>query len=178
MKRIYLTGVLFIVTNCSINAQSSTGFEKGDKLLNIGIGVNSYYNEGFPIGASFEVGISDVISVGGNVDYLGSKYNYGSGLNYKFTTLYIGARGSYHVNDLLNINNEKIDLYAGATIGFRNFSFKDNFSSTGLGSSYSNGVFFGGYVGGKYYFHNKLSVFTELGAIGSTNARLGLGFKF
>jgi hypothetical protein len=30
----------------------NAGFEKGDKLINLGVGVNSYYNGGIPIGAS------------------------------------------------------------------------------------------------------------------------------
>ncbi len=42
-------------------AQKGLGYEKGDKLLNIGVGVNSYYGSGFPIGASFEIGIRDAI---------------------------------------------------------------------------------------------------------------------
>ena len=177
MKRIILTVIFLASTAAVLNAQNATGFSKGDKLLNLGVGINSYYSMGTPLGLSFEVGVSDVISIGGNADYLSSKYNYGNGLYSKFTTLYIGARVSYHVNDLLNIENEKIDLYAGVTVGARNFSFKDNFSSSGLGSNYSNGVFFGGYVGGKYYFSPKVGAFAELGAIGSTNARIGIGFK-
>ncbi len=177
MKRTVIMLVL-ATTTFICKAQKGLGYEKGDKLLNIGVGVNSYYSSGFPIGASFEVGITDAISVGGNVDYLSSKYNYGSGFNAKFTTIYFGARGSYHFNEILNVNNEKIDLYAGATLGYRSFSFKDNFTGTNLSGSYGSGVFFGGYAGGKYYFSDNIGAFAELGATGSTNVRLGIGFKF
>jgi hypothetical protein len=155
------------------------GYAKGNKLLNIGIGVNSYYNGGIPFGASFEVGVTDEISVGGNFDYLSNKYS-GYGYSWKFTALYIGARGSYHFNELLNINNEKIDLYGGATIGYRSFKWKDNFDESyySVGGTYGNGVYVGAFAGGKYYFNSKIGAFVELGAIGSTNARLGIGFKF
>lgn len=176
MKKVILS-LLFTATSLVGLAQNG-GYEKGDKLLNVGIGVNSYYSGGIPIGASYELGITDAISVGVNADYLSNKYNYGSGLHYKFTALYFAARASYHVNELLKIENEKVDLYGGATLGYRSFSWNDSFSGGILGDSYGSGVYLGAYAGGKYYFTDKVSVFTELGAIGSTNARLGVGFKF
>ncbi len=104
MKNIgVLTGALLL--SMVMFAQNG-GYSKGDKLLNIGLGLNSYYSGGIPFGASFEVGITDDISVGANFDYLSHKYK-GLG-DYKFTALYFGARGSYHFNTLLNIENKKI----------------------------------------------------------------------
>lgn len=158
-------------------AQQNGGFAKGDKLLNIGVGVNSYYSGGFPLGASFEVGVTDEISVGANVDYLSSKYS-GFGFDYKFTTIYFGARGSYHFNEILSIDNDKIDLYAGATVGFRSFTFKDKYSGESLTGTYGSGVYLGAFIGGKYFFTDNVAAFAELGAIGSTNVRLGVAFKF
>ncbi len=177
MKKTTLSVILLLLALTTTFAQKTGGFAKGDKLLNIGVGVNSYYNSGFPLGASFEVGVTDDISVGANVDYLGSKYS-GFGYEYKFTTIYFGARGSYHFNEILNIDNDKIDLYAGATVGFRSFTFKDKYSGETLTGTYGSGVYLGGYLGGKYYFTNNIGAFAEVGAIGSTNVRLGVGFKF
>lgn len=154
------------------------GYAKGDNLLNIGIGVNSFYNGGIPLGVSFEASITDQISAGVNADYLSNKYASGTNVEYKFTALYFGARVSYHVNELLNIEQEKIDLYGGLTIGYRSFGWKDNYSGGTLSGRYGSGIYFGGYIGGKYYFSNNIGAFAELGAIGSTNARVGLGFKF
>ncbi|MFN8253055.1 MAG: hypothetical protein U0V75_14400 [Ferruginibacter sp.] len=181
MKRVLLTCTLVAVTGLSIHAQKGGGFAKGDKLLNAGIGLNSYYSGGIPAGVSLELGISDVLSVGANADYVSSTYKYsgwGIAVKEKFTSLYLGARLSYHANEILNINNDKVDLYAGATAGFRSFSFRNNYSSDGLASAYSNGVFIGAYIGGRYYFTGKIGGFAELGAIGSTNARIGAAFKF
>lgn len=177
MKKTNLLLVIF-ATSSLIGMAQKGGYAKKDNLLNFGVGVNSYYDNGIPLGASFEKGITDVISVGANVDYVSSKYNYGSGYSYKFTTLYFGARGSYHVNELLNMDNEKIDLYGGATIGFRSFKWKDTYSDESLSGSYGSGIYFGAFIGGKYYFSSKVGAFVELGAIGSTNARVGAGFKF
>lgn len=153
-------------------------YAKGDKLLNVGIGVNSYYNGGIPFGASFEVGVTDEISVGGSLDYL--SHNYGSyfGTDYRFTAVYLGARGSYHFNELLNLKNDRIDIYAGLTLGYRSFTWSDSSYGTGLGNSYGSGAFLGIYAAGRYYFSEKVGAFLEVGAVGSTNAKLGVTFKF
>ena len=169
--KIKITFILLFVTTTSLFAQQNGAFSKQDKLLNIGIGVNSFYDGGIPIGASFEKGISNSISVGVNADYLSNDY-----LSFKFTAIYFGVRASYHVNELLKIKSEKIDLYGGPTLGYRSFSWKD--TDQDLGDSYGSGVFLGAYIGGKYYFNKKIALFAELGSIGSTNARIGVAFKF
>lgn len=168
--------ILVIVTSVllsSVGLAQNGAFKNGDKLLNVGVGLNSYYSGGIPLGASFEVGVTDAISVGGGIDYL--SYNY-SGL-FKFTAMYFGARGNYHFNEILNLDNEKVDVYGGLTLGFRTFSWKDK-NEFALSGSYGSGLFLGGLIGGKYYFSDNVGAFAELGAIGSTNARIGVAFKF
>ncbi len=165
---------LFSLLSGSVYAQ----YAKGDKLLNIGIGVNSYYNGGIPVGASFEVGVTDEISVGGSIDYLSHKYNAGFGSDFKFTALYIGGRGSYHFNKLLNLANDKIDLYGGLALGYRSFTWSDSNFNSGLGNSYGSGVYLGIFAAGRYYFSENVGAFLEVGAVGSTNAKLGAAFKF
>ena len=173
--------VLFCLPVLLCFFSASAQFDKGDKLLNLGIGVNSYYNGGLPLSASFEVGVTDEISVGAGLDYLNYTYNYNfSGTNYKygFTAIYIGARGSYHFSKLLNLNVKELDIYGGASLGFRNFAWKDNFNGSNLGGSYGSGVFFGIHVGARYYFVPKVGAFLEVGAGGSSNARVGVAFRF
>jgi hypothetical protein len=178
MKKGLLFLLAFAITTTICTAQKTSGFAQGDKLLNLGIGVNSYYGGGIPLGASFEIGVSDNISVGANIDYLSSKYDYGFGSSDRFTAMYFGGRASYHLNELLSIGSEKVDLYVGATIGYRRFSFTDTYSGGVLTDSYGSGIYLGIFAGGKYYFSEKLGAFAELGAIGSTNVRLGVAFKF
>jgi hypothetical protein len=177
MKKSFLLAFAFLFVSVAF-AQRNNSYSQGDKLLNVGIGLNSYYSGGIPFGASLEFGVTETISVGANVDYLSYTYNYGALGNYKFTALYFGGRGSYHFNELFNLNNEKVDLYGGATLGYRSFSWKDSFSSTSIGDSYGSGVYLGIFVGGKYYFSDNVGGFAELGAIGSTNVRIGLAFRF
>lgn len=176
MKKIKLTVVLCVLFGSVSSAQES-GYKKNDLLLNLGIGVNSSYYGGIPLSVSLETGSTDQISVGVSFDYLSDKYSAGALSSYKFTALYFGARASYHVNELLNLNSEKIDLYGGITVGYRSFKWKDSYSNNTLSDRYGSGIFFGGHIGGKYYFTQTIGAFTEVGATGSTNMRLGLAFK-
>ena len=132
MKKLLVIAFILATTNGYAQA-----FQKGNKLLNLGLGLNSYYSGGIPFGASFEVGINDDLSVGANVDYL-STSNYG----YRFTALYFGGRGSYHFNKVLNIKDEKLDLYAGAGLGYRSFSWEDSYYGTSI-DSYGSGIYLG-----------------------------------
>ncbi|PWK27838.1 hypothetical protein LV89_01245 [Arcicella aurantiaca] len=150
----------------------SQAYKQGDKYLNATIGLNSYYSTGLPLGASFEVGITDAISVGGQADYASG--NYGSGLG--FTAFYIGARGAYHLGEVLKINSDKVDLYAGLGLGYRSFSWKDGYNGTGY--SYGNGLDFNYFIGGRYFFSDNIGAVLELGYSGVSNARAGLTFKF
>lgn len=80
---------------------------------------------GIPFGTSFEKGFTEYISLGGNFDYPSTDYG-SSGIDLKFTAIYLAARGSYHFNNLLKIENNKIDLYGGPSLGYRIFSWNDD----------------------------------------------------
>lgn len=175
MKKFILLSIALVAATAAIAQKKSV--TDNYKLLNVGIGLNSFYDSGIPFGASFEVGVAENISAGVNFDYLSSTYR-GFGIKYTFTALYFGARGSYHFNDLLQINADEWDIYGGLTIGYRSFSWKDDFNNNGLGNSYGSGLYAGIYAGARYAFNDKIGAFTELGAIGSTNFRLGASFKF
>jgi len=173
MKKIILSVVL-LGGLFSISTEAQAQFKNRDMLLNLGVGLNSYYTGGIPLSSSFEIGVTDDISVGGGLDYL--SYNYtGYG---RFTAVYVGGRGSYHFNRLLNLRNEKIDIYAGASLGYRSFSWGDNYIGPTLGNTYGSGLFLGIHAGARYYFSRAVGGFLELGALGSSNARLGFAFKF
>lgn len=184
MKKTVLLLVTMFALATNSNAQDG-GFSNGDKLLNIGVGVNSYYDNGIPLGVSYEKGISDAFSIGVDFNYLSSKYDFGNeeifgnGFDLKFTSLYIGARASYHLNEIFGIYNSRIDTYAGGTLGYRSFSWtdSDNDSADLLGKNYGSGIYLGGLVGAKYYFTDQIGAFIELGATGSSNARVGIAFK-
>lgn len=153
------------------------GFERGDKLLTVGVGLSSYYY-GTPIGAAYEYGIDQDFSVGAQFDYNSGKSDYNSyyniGLGY--TATYFGARGSYHVNRVLNLNSPNVDLYVGLGLGYRSFKWKDSGYSSYY--DYNSGLFFNYFIGGKYYFNNNIGAMIELGYTGISSSRVGLAFKF
>ena len=178
---------LFVVFSTAVMAQQSStglGFAKGDNLVNIGLGIGSpFFGTGYkaslPINPSisYERGITDAISIGGQFSYARSKYEYdffGSGYSYKENAIYIGARGCYHFNELLDLDS-KFDVYAGAGAGYVIVSISDNQGYTGSAGSEAG---FGVFAGGKYYFAPKVSVYAELGYQSLSVLNVGIAFKF
>lgn len=153
------------------------GFNKNDKLLNVGVGLSSYYY-GTPIGLSFEAGIHKDISIGGQLDYNSGRYNdyYYSSSRWGYRAYYLGFRGSYHFNRLLKIKTKNLDLYAGVGLGYQSFRWNDR--SYGYGYDYRSGLFYNYFIGGKYYFGPKVGAFVELGYTGLSSSRVGIAFKF
>lgn len=183
--KLKLLALLLLSGICHVMAQSgSKAFSKGDNLINVGIGLGSPffgsgYSSSLPINpsVSFEHGVSDEISVGAQLSYASSKYNYsnylGYAYNFKASGTYIGARGSYHLNEALDIDS-KFDVYGGASLGYVIVSYSDN-----LGSSVSSGSGFGygAFAGGKYYFKPKLGVYAEIGYQSLSFLNVGIAFK-
>lgn len=161
LQLLVITSVLSI-----FSMRAFAQFEKGDKILNVGIGGGGYgyYGGGIAVGGSYEVGIHDFISVGAQADLRFYDYGYGS-----YTSLPIAARGSYHYGKHF-LKIDALDLYAGPAVGV-------NID----GSKYYNDskVVFGVFAGARYYFKPAMGVFAELS--GGTNvipAKIGVSFKF
>jgi len=155
MKKLIL---LFAVALFSVGIVSAQVYTEDSKLVNIGIGFGGGYTTGKvgipPISASFEKGITEKISVGGIAGYAASKYEL-MGFKSEYSYILLGARGSYHF-----YNTDKIDGYAGAMLGYNIVSAK----VTGLGAAASSsGLAYSGFVGGRYFFSEKLAAFAEIG---------------
>lgn len=152
-------------------------FEKGDKLLNAGINLGGTYGGGgVGVGASFEGGVHDFISVGGQADF--TTWNYGwVGYKWRYNFFTIAARGSYHYGKhFLKLDN--LDLYAGPSLGYRISSFSDPDGYTGVyDDGYGSGVFVGLFAGARYYFKPNMGVFAEVGWNASP-LKAGIAFKF
>jgi len=184
MKKLTLSILGAILFIAGISAQEST-FVKGDKVLNVGIGlgnalyVGSYYHMQVPpLSASLEIGVKDGIAekgsigVGGYLGYSSYKWDY-SGWGYKYSNFIIGARGAFHY-PLVN----KLDTYVGLLIGVNIVSSKE--FGTPIGYNYnasSTGLAWSGFLGGRYYFTPKFAVMAELG-YGITYLNLGVALKF
>jgi hypothetical protein len=152
----------FFVSTSTASAQETV---RGTNYLNLGIGVGTiglFSSGGVPIIVSFEHGITDDIGVGVILGYLSTSYDY--------TYTLFGVRGSYHLNELLNVQSSKVDLYGGASIYYRHYKIKNYDTSAGT-------VRPGLHVGGRYMFSNNLGAFAELGYSISA-LQLGVSLKF
>ncbi|MBB6239773.1 MULTISPECIES: outer membrane beta-barrel protein [unclassified Pedobacter] len=181
-KHLQLTA-LFILVALTGMAQSKSGsFSKGDNLFNIGVGIGSpFFGSGYtsslPVNPSisYERGVSDAISVGGQLSYASSKYEgFNNSYSFKQNAIYIGARGSYHFNELLNVD-PKFDLYGGASLGYVTVSVSDN---QGSYEGTASGMGFGLYAGGKYYLKSSTALYAELGYQSLSFLNVGIAFKF
>lgn len=171
MKKLFTIFVLAAAVFAGSNAHAQ--FEKGDKLFNAGIGGGGYgyYGGlgGFALGASFEAGVHDFISVGAQADFRFYRYSYLFGASESYISIPVAARGSYHFGKhFLTIN--ELDLYGGAALGF-NIDGNNYYTGSNL--------VIGIHAGGRYYFKENLGVFAEFA--GGTNivpAKVGITLKF
>jgi len=153
-------------------ASGQARYDKGDFLLNAGIGLGYYYASGVPLLVSGEWAVNDVITVGPYLGYTSYRYSF---YDWKYTFLDIGVRGSYHFSELFEIRNEKVDVYGGAFLGFLVSSFSgDSFGSRN--DPYSGGVRLGIHAGARYFFSEKVAGYGELG-YGIAPLSLGVTFK-
>jgi len=178
MKKLLLFLCVATFSLTQLLAQEST-FEKGDKVINIGLGFgNSYYGSYYTshppaISGSFEVGVADnvlekgSIGVGGIISFSTAKYtDY-----YKTSNFIIGARGIFHYPLV-----DKLDTYTGLMLGY-NF-YKYTYYDLYTGSDFSsNSAEFAWFVGARYYFSENFAVMGELG-FGTTIFNVGIALKF
>lgn len=163
-----LVAVLFL-TGASISSSFAQAYQKGDNMLNVGIGLGGGF--GTPIGLSFEHGFSDKISGGAYAAYASKTTPTGFG-DFKYTYILTAARASYH----FDFGVEKLDPYLGVILGYNIASAK--WTGTGaVPASSAGGFIYGGHAGARYYLSDSIGLFAEAGyGVGNLNA--GLTFKF
>jgi len=101
MKNNFFVKVLMVSLFCAMfgfAANAQNVFSKGDKVVNLGIGIGSTFGVGssaLPISGSFELGVKDqlfddksALGIGGYVGYASEKY-----LDWRYTYIIVGVRG-------------------------------------------------------------------------------------
>lgn len=180
---IFTSGMLM-----SLNAQNL--FSKGDKIVNVGIGIGSYYGgDGYsssipPISVSYERGMVDglldgkaSIGLGGYMAYTANKwetsaasYNYG----YKYSYFILGVRGVFHYQFIDNL-----DTYTGLMLGYNAVNskyFGDDMGPSTPSASGTSGIGYSAFLGARYQFSDKFSAFAEIG-YGISALELGISFR-
>ena len=185
--KLYSMILLLALIVCPAIKTQSQEFEVGDKLINAGLGIGAtwYSGTGYkttlpPVFVSADVGFKDdigpgVLGIGGYLGFSSYKWE-ATWLNdtygWKSTSIIIGARGTYHMDWVDNL-----DTYGGLLLGVRIESdksygtwFGDYSSTAGSGLAYS---FF---VGGRYFITDNFGVMAELG-YGIAYLSLGISLK-
>lgn len=186
MKKInFLLAFLLFFSAFTMNAQ--TPFSKGDKVVNIGIGLGTFGVTGStsipPISASLDYGVKDnlfdeksSLSVGGYTGYYSSKSSFTSGSHnygYKYSYFILGGRAAVHYDFI-----KKLDTYAGLMLGYNIVKSKyygHEFSGSPKAENIG-GFTYSGYIGARYYFNQKFAAFLELG-YGVSAAEIGVAIK-
>lgn len=167
--------LLLVAFSTIMTIQSQAQYDKGEFLLNAGIGAGYYYAGGVPLIVSGEWFVTDKISVGPYIGY--TSWNRGwTTYDYRYTFIDIGGKGSYHFSELFGITNEKVDVYGGVFLGFVTSSYSGP-NSAGYVDVYDGGVRTGLHAGARYFFAPKVAGYGELG-FGFTPLQIGLSFRF
>lgn len=155
MRRLLL--LLGILTLAYIaKAQEDPMFEKGEKLVNIGVGINYY-----PLAAiSADFCVADEILDDGSIG-IGPYVGFGAGNGYSHFS--VGARGTFHYPLV-----EKLDTYAGFGLGIR-------YTGSRLYTDYAHFIP-GFFVGANYPISEKFKIYAEAGS-GVAYITAGISFK-
>jgi hypothetical protein len=159
-----------------IGQKENIVFNKGDKVLNAGLGFGAEFKRSYfsqtnripPIIASYEMGVKDELfdknstlgigAIGGFTREWNKKYDYG------YTYFFIGLKGSIHYQLI-----ENLDTYGGLILGLEFF---------GVNSSQSNELTQSFLLGGRYYLSDNLGTFLEFGVGMLTYGNIGIAVKF
>lgn len=183
MKKLFVLMVAVVLSATQLIAQEST-FSKGDKVLNLGLGLGSTLysgtgNKGLvpPLSASLDVAVVDnilekgVIGVGGYIGYSSYKWESG-GWGWRYTNIIIGPRGTFHYPLV-----DKLDTYAGLLVGYNVVSSKWIGTGAQFGAASGGGLVSSFFIGGRYYFKDNLAAMAELG-YGIAYLTIGVSLKF
>lgn len=143
MKKFGLVGILLLCGQLSF-AQAWQG--NGDQKLQIGF---SGYGNGTGLTATYDYGISDLVSLGAGANFYVSDYK-----DDRKTFLF--GRLNVHLQDPLNLPS-KWDIYPGLDLGV-------------LGNTFGLGA----HLGVRYFFSPNVGAFIEAG----NNGSIGLTFNF
>jgi opacity protein-like surface antigen len=175
MKKLFYPSLMALAM-FAFTHSASAQFNKGDKQFNLGVGIGS-------LGAntSIEYGIMDDLGVGLFASY--ERPSTGligaiAGVRYSYNEISIGPRAAYHLGRVLNLNDDKFDVYvAGGVLGRFTSYNNDYWQAVGLTRTTSTSISLLARVGARMTLSDKMAGFAEIGSGGSW-VQAGISFKF
>ena len=146
-----LLQLAIVLVVSGLASATSKEFSKGRFFLTPQVGYASW--GGMPFGVNAEYAISENIGVGGTA--MAQFWSYGWGTASWIT---ITANANYH---FIKLAADKLDLYAGAELGYGIYSFSYT-SGYDFGSNGASGLSLGAILGGRYFFSPKMAISLRL----------------
>lgn len=159
-------------------SRNNGSFDKSTSIVSFGLGVPSiytgrYYSQSPVFYGKFEHGfLRDEIGLGGYLAAGWGSYKFSGSSRYNYSSLSFAVLGYYHFNKLIPI--EKMDVYAGAGLGFSRHAWNDD----NIYNDDDNSVLFVVKVGIRYYIVNNFAVYAESGWDDMSSVNFGGSFRF
>lgn len=171
LRRILSLGLLVAsLMTSSIQLKAQGAVNKGNIVINAGIGVFSPYSYGYlgnngivlpAFQVSGEYIVADIekvgIGVGGSLGFQRAYYN-NNNYRWRSNNLFMGIRATAHFGNLLNW--KKGDLYAGLQFGPRIRFDSDNSNNSYKTNFYT---YYSYLVGARYFIKPNFGLFAEIG---------------
>jgi hypothetical protein len=175
VKFLALIGVCIIGLVSVAFAEESSKFRQGNILLTPQFGYNSYSPA---FGASFELGLTDNIGIGGSLMFGFWSDNIMS-TKLSQTIINPSLDAYYHFNRL---NWANTDLFIGLSLGYSIYSWSAENDWFEWEDSGSSGLYLSPIIGIRYYFSPKLilcakSRYSAIGSFTGIGGELGITFK-
>jgi hypothetical protein len=158
----------------SISQASESCYLKGDKTVQAGIGMGLYVGYGTvffpPISVVFDYAASDLISVGGGIGFLGSRFDDGWGDVWGYSYLPIMGRIAFHPFNIPSLQasvplRDQFDAYGGLSVGYTIVTYTEPATLNHPGySAGASSLTIGLLLGGRWYFNPKWALYAEEGS--------------
>ncbi len=181
MKRVLLSAIAVL----AIGTASAQSHQKGTMQINVlggfmtGSGTHKYDEAGSTkdkfdaagaqFGVNFQYGIAESFSAGvglelGTAVLTPKSVDYGYTSDPSISTFKVNVSGRYYF-----VNNEKLNFYAGPSIGFTTGKDKTlGYIDTGVEKTKYSGLNYGVNAGGNYFFTDVVGVILNLGYEGNS----------
>lgn len=167
--------VLFIVSMVSSVFAGEKEFGKGQLFLTPQA---AYYSYAPNLGVSVEYALTENIGIGGSI--MLAFWSAGGGVNKFSESLITPSIDAYY--HFIKVQVEKLDLFAGLSVGYSIYSLSVGIESTEYNDAGSSGIYLSPILGIRYYLTPKLALslrshYSALGDWSGMGGELGISFK-